>query len=368
MPNVLRRLEKLRSLFRARSVQAALITNPTNVRYLSGFTGDDSTLLVGPRGAQFITDFRYTEQAQAELRGARIEIVQRRKGMWDAVASAVRRLGAKAVAFEADDMTVQAHADLAAKLGGDGKQDASPLRPARGLVSSLRERKDAGEIAAIRKALDIAEAAFREVKGKLRAGMTERDVAIELEFQMKRRGATAASFPIIVAGGPRGSFPHARPTDRKLRPAEPIVVDWGAVADFYCCDLTRTVFLGSIPRPWRTRYEFVLRAQMRGIKTIAAGVKAKLADRKARSFLTKHRLGKRFGHGLGHGVGMAIHEAPSLGSLSPAVLQPGMVVTVEPGVYLPGLGGIRIEDMVLVRRNGAEALSSLEKDLEAAVI
>jgi Xaa-Pro aminopeptidase/Xaa-Pro dipeptidase len=236
------------------------------------------------------------------------------------------------------------------------------------LASALRERKDAVEVAAIRRALTIAQTAFGAVVETLRPGISEREVAIELEYQMKHRGAMAAAFPIIVASGPRGSLPHGRPTDRRLRPAEPIVIDWGAVADFYCCDLTRTVFLGNIPRYWRGKYDLVLRAQARGIAALAGHGKASRADRMARGFLKRHRLGKRFGHGLGHGVGMATHEAPSLSQLSKTELQPGMVVTVEPGIYIPGRGGIRIEDMVLVRGGGAEVLSFLAKDVESAVI
>ena len=368
MPSILRRLQKLRAVLRSKGLDSALITNVMNVRYLSGFTGDDSALLVGPKGAQLITDFRYTEQAQSELRGARIGIVQRKKGLLDAVALAVRRLGVKSLAFESDDLSVQTHADLAAKLRDAGVKDASLLKPAPRLATALRERKDAGEIAAIRKALVIAQDAFRAVVKTLRPGLSERDVAVELEYQMKRRGAMAASFPIIVAGGPRGSLPHARPTDRKLRPGEPVVIDWGALVDFYCCDLTRTVFLGTMPKLWRTRYSLVLEAQARGIAAVGPNVKAARADRAARAFLKKHRLGRRFGHGLGHGVGMAIHEAPSLGGQSAVRLRPGMVVTVEPGVYIPGQGGIRIEDMVLVRQRGAEVLSSLEKGLDAAIV
>jgi len=368
MTNILRRLQKLRSILRAKSLDAALITNVMSVRYLSGFTGDDSVLFVGRKRAHLITDFRYTEQARAELRGTHIEIVQRKIAILDAVARSIRDLGLKSVAFESDNLTVQTHADLAVKLREAGLKDASLLKAVPRLVSALRERKDAGEIAAIRKALSIAQAAFKAVVPTLRPGISEREVAVELEYQMKRRGAMAASFPIIVAGGPRGALPHARPSDRKLRPGEPLVIDWGALVDFYCCDLTRTVFLSTMPKLWRTRYNLVLRAQARGIAAVAANAKASRVDRAARSFLIRHRLGKRFGHGLGHGVGMAIHEAPSLGALSAARLQPGMVVTVEPGIYLPGQGGIRIEDMVLVRRGGAEVLSSLEKDVDAVVI
>ena len=368
MSSILRRLQRLRAILRAKSLDAALITHVMNVRYLSGFTGDDSVLLIGPKCSQLITDFRYTEQAGAELRGTRIEIIQRKKSLLDTVALAARRLCAKSLAFESDDLSFQTHADLVARLRDAGVKDASFLKPAPRLVSALRERKDAGEIAAIRKALAIAQEAFRAVLPALRPGLSERDVAVELEYQMKRRGAMAASFPIIVAGGPRGSLPHARPTDRKLRAGEPIVIDWGALVDFYCSDLTRTVFLSTIPKLWKARYELVLKAQARGIAAVAAGAKGRLVDRAARAFLAKHRLGKRFGHGLGHGVGMAIHEAPSLGAQSAAKLQPGMVVTVEPGIYLPGQGGIRIEDMVLVRREGAEVLSSLEKGVDAAVL
>jgi len=368
MSNVLRRLQRVRAILRDKALDAALITNGMNVRYLSGFTGDDSALVVGPKVAQLITDFRYMEQARSEFRGTGIEIVQRKKGLLDAVARTVRRLGFKSLAFESEDLSYQSHADLAAKLRDAGVKDASLLKPAPRLVSALRERKDAGEIAAIRKALAIAQDAFRAVLPTLRPGIPERHVAVELEYQMKRRGAMAASFPIIVAGGPRGSLPHARPTARKLRAGEPIVIDWGALVDFYCCDLTRTVFLSTMPKLWQTRYNLVLQAQARGIAAVAAQVKASRVDRAARAFLAKHRLRKRFGHGLGHGVGMAIHEAPSLGAQSAAKLQPGMVVTIEPGIYLPGQGGIRIEDMVLVRRGRAEVLSSLEKGEDAAVI
>lgn len=368
MSNIQRRLERLRNVLRVKSVEAALITNPINVRYLTGFTGDDSALLIVGKTAFFITDFRYTEQARAELQGTGIRIVERKKAFLDAIAQSILRMGVKKVGFEPEEMTVQTHTELLAKIRSSAQTLQPTLEPIRGLVNSLRERKDSQEVAAIGKALRIAEAAFQAVVSELRPGISEREVALELEFQMKRRGAMAVSFPIIVAGGPRGALPHARPTERKLRAGEPIVIDWGAMVDFYCSDLTRTLFLDNIPKSWRTKYRWVLHAQVRGIAAVTAGVSAQHADRVARQYLKRHRLGRCFGHGLGHGVGMAVHEAPTVNAHSIVRLQPGMVITIEPGIYITGKGGIRIEDMILVRRDGAQVLSHLPKDIDAVVI
>jgi len=348
----LRRARLLRR-FRRKKIGALLVTNVHNVRYLSGFLGDDSALLVAPERTFLLTDSRYAEQSEAETRG--IGIVVRKKGMMQAAGMTARKAGIRALGVEARAMTLAESEDLRKALRG------VELRPTRGLVERLRTVKDASEIAAIRRAAQIAEEAFRLTLPQIAPGKTERELALFLERTMEDLGAEAPAFPTIVAAGERSSLPHARPTGRRLRRGEAVLFDWGARWNGYNSDLTRVVFLDTIPTAFQRRYRLVLAAQRRALTRVRPGRKAGKIDAAARSYLKAHRCGKYFGHGLGHGVGLEIHEAPGISPGQDAILKAGMVITIEPGVYFHGQGGVRIEDLVLVTRDGHQLLTLTKK-------
>jgi len=357
-----RRIEKLRSRLKRQRIDALIVSNDANVQYLTGFTGGESTALIGRDFAVLITDFRYTEQAEAETAGSGVRIIERRGSMWRKVAAEIRRLKVGVVGFEPRSMTVQSFDELRKHLRG------VELKPAGGQIEALRACKSAEEVKLIREAIRIAERAFLECRPLLKVGVTEKDVADELEWRMRRSGAECAAFPVIVAFGERAALPHARPTDRKLRPDEMILIDWGARFRGYNCDLTRVLFTGRIPQRFRARYKAVIEAQRRAILRIKHGASAAHVFDGALKSLKRHRLGNKFRHGLGHGVGLCVHEEPTLSARAKGILRAGMVVTVEPGVYFRGWGGIRVEDMVQVTRGGCRVLTGLPRDLESVAL
>ncbi len=345
------------------AVDAALITRPVDVGYLSGFSGEDSVLLVGKGFAVLVTDGRYDEQASGECPG--VEICVRSEGMIKAIGQQVRSRKLTHLAIQSDHVTLGWSEQLGKEVGN------KRLKPVRGGTLELRETKDDSEIAATRRAIRAAEKAMRDLLAggrKAFVGRSEREVAGQLEYLMRRHGASGASFDTIVAAGPHGSLPHYRPGDTKIRKDQAVLVDWGAVVDGYCSDLTRVVFTGRIPPKIAEVYQVVLRAQRAAISSIRPGVAGKTVDAAAREVIASAGYADRFTHGLGHGVGREIHEAPSVGRTSDVRLRSGMVVTVEPGIYLPGVGGVRIEDDVLVTPDGAKKLSSLPRSMEAMVL
>ena len=351
-----RALAKLRSA----GADAMLVTSPFDVSYLTGFTGDDSFLLVGKGWATLVTDSRFAEQVAKEC--GDIDCHVRNGGLDAAVAGLLKGRGIRKLGFDPRKMTVKLKSDLAAKLSSGKLVEVTEV------VSSLRIAKDDLELAAMRKAIRIAEKAFKEMmalgaKGWI--GRTERDLAGELEYRMRQAGADKASFPTILAAGAHGSIPHYIPASTRIRPNQAVLVDWGARVDGYCSDLTRVVFTGTIPAKIREIYEVVRKAQAAGIAAIRPGVCCKTVDVAARECIAKAGFGEKFGHGLGHGLGREVHEAPGLGKASNTRLKCGMVVTVEPGIYLPGTGGVRIEDDVLVTSTSARRLSSLPRDIDA---
>lgn len=362
MGNTRPRLGRLRARLRREKLDALIVTNVHNVRYLSGFTGEDSALLVGPRECLLVTDSRFTEAAEKETGPNGIAVFERKKSLAESLGKLVKKWGAKGVGFEGASMTFDFHRRLSGFL------KPGMLRPTERWVEGLRVVKDAAEIRAIRRAIAAAEEAMQAALPAIRPGTSEMDVAAELDHQMRKRGAQASAFPTIAAAGERASLPHACPTRRKLKAGEALLLDWGARLEFYNSDLTRVLFLGTIPRSWQERYDAVLGAQQAALRQVRPGAKAKTVDRAARNSLRKKRLAKRFGHGIGHGVGLEVHEDPGLNSRSEARLQAGMVATVEPGVYFPGWGGIRIEDMVLVTPGGKEILTRFDKDASRMVI
>ena len=354
-----RLVRKLREM----KIDALLVTLPANVQYLSGFTGEDSALLVADGWAMLLTDGRFATQADREC--PELEAHIRRGAMAHAVGVVLRGRNARRLGLEAEHATLE----FRDKLGEVIR--AGRLAATHGLVADLRARKDAQEIAAIRRAVRIAEKAFKElIAGGAKAivGRSEAQVAGELEYRMRQLGAEGASFPTIVAAGANAALPHYRPGSRPIRRGQPVLVDWGAKARGYCSDLTRVVFTGRIPPPIGRIYELALAAQKAGIAAVRAGRPVKAVDAAARNLIAQAGFGEQFSHGLGHGIGLEIHEAPAVSWRNADRLRAGEVVTVEPGIYLPGVGGVRIEDDVLVRAGKAQVLSSLTKELGAMLL
>jgi Xaa-Pro aminopeptidase len=353
------RREKLLRAMRREKLDALLVTNIHNVRYLSGFTGEDSALLVEPDEAVLITDSRYAEQAESEVTSARIFV--RRRGLMNAAGQLAQRNGVARLGVEAQNMSLAFFESLSGEIG------TLDLKKTSGLVERLRMIKDPSEVEAIRRAARIAESAFEAILPRLRPGMTEIQAARLLDRTMEDMGADGPAFSTIVAAGERTSLPHAPPTGRVLKRGDPVLFDWGARFGLYHSDLTRVVFLYRIPRLFRRLYPIVLEAQRRALACLKAGRTASHVDAAARDYLKSRRHRKHFGHGLGHGVGLEIHEGPSLSANAETRLKSGMVVTIEPGVYLPGRGGVRIEDLALITRRGYESLTSVSKKMEALV-
>ncbi len=356
------RRERLRRAFAKPKADALLVTDFLNVTYLTGFTGDDSFLLLRESYETLISDGRYTTQIEEECPG--LDRYIRRTGVHivDATARVLRSRGVRRLAIEGDAMTVGVRDRLATAV------PRVEIVPTSGLVERLRRTKDRAEIAEIRRAVQHAEKAFSVIRASLRPDWTEKQVADELEHQMRLFGAKSSGFASIVAVGGRAALPHARPGDRPIGSAELLLVDWGANSGLYNSDLTRVLLPAKISPKLQRVYGVVLKAQLAGIAAVRPGVACKDVDRAARRVIEKAGYGRYFGHGLGHGVGLQIHEAPRLAPNAPGVLRPGMVVTVEPGIYFPGWGGVRIEDDVLVTRSGHEVLTSAPKQLEDVVI
>lgn len=354
------RLQRMRSLMRCDKLGGVVLTREEDIHYLSGFTGRDSILLVFRAELHLITDFRYQEEAEKSAPLA--ETVIWKGGLHYFAGELARKRRITRLGFCADAITVADHRAL--RRGGRGLKHTDIAA----LVQSLRAVKSSWEIRKIRKALRCAENSFLAVRKRIRAGQSEQDLRLDLEWEMRRRGASAPAFETIVAAGANASRPHAHAGTRKLKKGGLVLIDFGARVDGYNSDLTRVLFLGSIPRSWKHRYERVLQAQEAGIDAVRPGTACKEADKAARQVFAADACEKRFGHSLGHGVGLAVHEQPRLASKNASVLEPGMVVTVEPGLYYPRQGGIRIEDMVQVTARGNRVLSSLEKTLDWAVI
>ncbi len=354
------RLKRLRSQLREVRAAAVLLTDPIDVGYFSGFTGEDSYLLVAGRSSVLLTDGRFTEQAGDECPCATVFTRKKAQKMGEAIAAVAKRRRLEHVVYVPASITVAIQKSLAKSLrAAKVRFTAAKADPA-----LLRQVKDDSEIAAIRRAVRCAEAAWKITTAWMTPGMTERQVAAKLDYEMMRRGASGPAFETIVAAGPRSSLPHARPTDRRIRRRDMVLFDWGALVDSYRSDLTRVVFIGTVPPRFSTVYALVLAAQQAGIAALSAGKTGREVDAAARKVIADGGYGERFVHSLGHGLGRMTHERPVLGTTAKAVLEAGMVVTVEPGIYLPGAGGIRIEDDCLVTDSGRRVLSSLPKDLE----
>jgi Xaa-Pro aminopeptidase len=356
------RRERLRKRLAKVKAEALLVTDFKNVTYLTGFTGDDSCLLLRPDGQLMLTDPRYTTQLGEECPG--LDLYIRRPGvtMLQAIVKVLKRAKIGRLGIEADSMTVGLRDQILKEL------PKLVIVPTSGLVERLRQVKDKGEIARVRQAIWYAERAFAALRATLHPDKTEKQVTDELEHQMRLLGARAHAFPSIVGVGSRAALPHAVPGSRRIGESDFVLVDWGACDGLYNSDLTRVLVTGRISPKLERIYGVVLRAQARAIAAIRPGVRGQDVDKAARLVIAKAGFGRQFGHGVGHGLGLAVHEAPRLAAKSQVVLRPGMIVTVEPGIYLPGWGGVRIEDDVLVTRNGHEVLTSVPRQLEEAII
>jgi Xaa-Pro aminopeptidase len=355
------RADRVSDALQERAADALLVTDLVNVRWLTGFTGSNAAAVVGREGARrFVTDFRYLTQSAEE-----VDPAWEREIAVDLLAGVVKGLpgsGELRLAFDDAHMSVKDHARLAGML-----RAGIELVPAGGAIEAQRAVKDADELEAIRAAARLADDALTEVLARGLVGRTEREVALDLEFTMRRMGAQAASFPPIVAAAEHGALPHATPREVPIPAGTLVVVDWGAQLDGYASDCTRTYATGDIdPRDGQV-YELVLRAQEAALAAVRPGPTGREVDAVARSIIDAAGHAEHFGHGLGHGVGLDVHEGPRLSKQGDTALGAGMVVTVEPGVYVPGAVGVRIEDLVIVTDDGAEVVSSLPKELQSVV-
>ncbi|MTH52367.1 M24 family metallopeptidase [Bacillus mangrovi] len=348
-------LEKLRNSFSETGIQAMLITSEYNRRYITGFTGSAGVALVSDTKAIFITDFRYTEQAAKQAGG--FEIVQHSGPIMKEAAEQVKKLGITKLGFEQDHLTFSQHRQYAEAMAG------TELIPVSGAVEKLRLIKSPAEIKILKEAAGIADAAYAHILHFVRPGLKEIDVANELEFFMRKNGAASSSFDIIVASGYRSALPHGTASEKVIESGDFITLDFGAYYKGYCSDITRTFAAGEPSDKMKEIYSIVLEAQLRAMNGIKAGMTGREADALTRDLITEKGYGDHFGHSTGHGLGLEVHEGPALSHRSDTVLEPGMVVTVEPGIYLAGIGGVRIEDDTVVTEDGNESLTSSPKEL-----
>jgi Xaa-Pro aminopeptidase len=359
------RHKSVRDAMKHLKIDGLLLTHPPDLAYLTNFTGDDSIGLVTDRDIHLITDFRYEEQAQIEASWLKLTV--RDGKMEEALIKAIGGAKVKRVGFEANFATVGQIDALATALKKVGM--AVELVPLENVMSNIRKVKDDHEVDLIRKSVAVAEEAFEAIQDEIKAGQTENYLAGLLVLELRSRGASNSSFPVIVAAGPNSSWPHYRPGEAMVQRDQPLLIDWGALVKGYCSDLTRTLMIGRVSPKMKQIYNVVHEAQEAAIKFLRPGVTTTQADRVARDVIDAAGFGKHFGHGLGHGIGRDIHELPTLRKQGgEEELRPGMIVTVEPGIYLPGEGGVRIEDDVLITHSGCEVLSSLDKSFEGCHI
>ncbi|RLB43424.1 MAG: aminopeptidase P family protein [Deltaproteobacteria bacterium] len=355
------RIDKLLEKLDGRKVDAAWIVQPENRRYLSGFTAEDSqltessgSLIIGGQYRLLLTDTRYAEQAKNEA--SSFDIVTVKGDLTSEFPKILSKIGCKSLGFEDSYLIWGTYVKLKENIK---QQNISvELLPLNNLVEDMRKIKDAEEIDAIKASVRLITSIVKQMPHWLTPGMSEREVAWKIEDHSRRSGAEAMAFPPIVASGPNGALPHAVPTDKEILPGEPIVVDVGVKLNGYCSDTTRTLFVGKPDKFFLDIYKIVREAQIKALETIRPGVSTDLPDKKARAVISEAGYGDYFGHALGHGVGLATHEGPRLSPRDPEPLLPGMVVTVEPGIYIPGKGGVRLEEMVLVTDTGVEILTN----------
>ncbi|WP_138493047.1 M24 family metallopeptidase [Paenibacillus pinistramenti] len=351
-----KRVSRVREALLERNLDGLFIASPINRRYLTGFTGSAGYVLITAEKAYLLTDFRYMTQAPQQAAGFEI-VEEHRQDTLDIIKGLLEAANVKRLGFENELMSYSMY----------GKYEASlkpvELIPASGLVEEIRMFKDDEELAVMKEAADLADRTFMHMLEVIKPGMSELEGALELEFFMRRNGASAASFDTIFASGERSALPHGTASSKLLGSGELLTMDFGALYKGYCSDITRTVMVGTPNDKQREIYNIVLEAQLHTIEQLRPGMTGREADALARDVITRYGYGEQFGHSTGHGLGMEVHEAPNLSKVSDTVLQPGMVVTVEPGIYIPGFGGVRIEDDVVVTETGVRRLTESTKDL-----
>ena len=348
------RIAKAQSLLESTGVEGLLVTNLTNVRYLTGFSGTNGQVLVTNKGAVFMSDPRYDARARSLVDAAPIVIYKNR--LSEVLPEQLSAAGVTKLGIEAGTMTLASRDDL------DERLDGIELVPVKDVIERLRRIKDADEIARTSSAVAISDQAFAWVLDRITPGVAERDLALDIEVHMRQAGAEAVAFEPIVGSGPLSAHIHHTPSDRTFEKGDLVLLDFGCRLDGYCSDLTRTVVIGPANDDQVELYDLVLKAQSAAIASVTSGARGAECDAVARAVIGEAGHADDFGHGLGHGVGLDIHEQPTLNRISEDVLEAGHVVTVEPGVYLPGTGGVRIEDCVVVTEDGCDVLGSAPKD------
>ncbi|AFK87177.1 MULTISPECIES: M24 family metallopeptidase [Thermoanaerobacterium] len=349
-----RRLMKLQDLLSQNDFDGYYISKPANVTYITGFTGDESVAIVTRDKAFFITDSRYIEQAKIETDG--FLIIDNNRDMLKAVSECVNLSGIKKLGFEGGYMTYETYAILKETY-------RIHLEPLNNIIEPLRSIKDEREIENIKHAQKIAEKAFEHILGIIKVGMKEKDIAAEMEYYMRKEGAEGTSFDTIVASGFRSALPHGKASEKTIKNGEFVVFDYGCKYNGYCSDMTRTIVVGKATEEQKKIYNIVLNAQKHALENLKANIKEYEGDNLARSVIENEGYGEYFGHSLGHGVGLEIHESPYMAKNKNGTLKINMVVTVEPGIYIPNFGGVRIEDMVVIEENGVINLTDSPKEL-----
>lgn len=353
----MKRLDYVRQIMQNEKLDGFLITSRQNTFYFTNFTGSTSKCLVTKDSAYLIVDFRYTIQAKEQV-FPNIEVIEYEKSVNDTLNTLCLNDKISALGIEGDDVTFSAYRNLQ-----DGLTEVKSFHDLQKKLNDVRIFKDAGEVEKIQKAVDIADMVFEHILPFMKPGVKECDIAAEMEYKMKKLGAKGASFDIIVASGARSALPHGVAGMRELKNGDAVVMDFGAVYEGYCSDITRTVFIGKPSEELLNIYNIVLKAQVEAINKAAAGMTGKELDNIARSIIYGAGYEKCFGHGLGHGVGVEIHERPTVSPKGEETLESGMVFTIEPGIYIEGVGGVRIEDMVLLTDEGLKVLTKSTKDL-----
>ncbi|PLT34745.1 Xaa-Pro peptidase family protein [Bacillus sp. V5-8f] len=348
------KLERFRSELEKAQVDGFLITSAYNRRYMTNFTGSAGVALISQNEAKFITDFRYVEQAGKQAAG--FEIVQHTRLITEEVANQSKAMGIKRLGFEQDHITFAGYKVYESAFDGE-------LVPLSGVIEKLRLIKTASEIKILKEAAEIADAAFTHIAEFIRPGLTELEVSNELEFFMRKQGASSSSFDTIVASGLRGALPHGVASSKIIEKGDLVTLDYGAYYNGYVSDITRTLAVGKPSAELKDIYDIVLEAQVRGMAGIKPGMTGKEADALTRDYIADKGYAEYFGHSTGHGIGLEVHEGPALSIRSDTVLEPGMAVTVEPGIYIPGVGGVRIEDDTIITSDGNESLTHSTKEL-----
>jgi len=350
------RIEQVLTQMEVHDIDAIIISNPYNRRYLSGFTGSSGYLVISKDARMMLTDFRYIEQATHQCVG--FEIIDFfKKGLMETLEEGLKKVGAKKVGFENAFLTYKEFTHFEASIPN------IHWVPIHDMVEKIRMIKDVQEVSKIAHASSIGDAAFNHILSVIKPGMTEVEVAIELEFFMKKQGASKLSFDTIVASGTRSSLPHAVPTDKCIESGDFVTLDFGCIYDGYCSDMTRTIVVGKASQRQKEIYGLVLEAQLAALENIKQGILGKEGDAYARNIINNAGYEVYFGHGLGHSLGLEVHEQPRFSKLSEEIILPGMVMSVEPGIYIPDFGGVRIEDLILIEESGIRNFVTSPKEL-----